>query len=143
MGMAVSCSVYASAFAGMSRAGLMVLNVHAGKPQCATCQAMHADTSADGVTTAAGKHMNLRVMRRAGKENMTLLNDAADKKDGKASSSSSSSWSEDDDEAVVKGGSAAGNASDVINVFTVASGHMYERLQKIMILSVIKNTKSR
>jgi len=33
--------------------------------------------------------------------------------------------------------------SDVINVFTVASGHMYERLQKIMILSVINNTKSR
>ncbi len=32
---------------------------------------------------------------------------------------------------------------DTINVFTVASGHMYERLQKIMILSVIKNTKSR
>jgi UDP-glucose:glycoprotein glucosyltransferase len=30
-----------------------------------------------------------------------------------------------------------------INVFTVASGHMYERLQKIMILSVIKNTKSK
>jgi len=32
---------------------------------------------------------------------------------------------------------------DVINVFTVASGHMYERLQKIMVLSVLKNTKSR
>ena len=30
---------------------------------------------------------------------------------------------------------------DVINVFTVASGHMYERLQKIMFLSVVKNTK--
>jgi len=32
---------------------------------------------------------------------------------------------------------------DVVNVFTVASGHMYERLQKIMMLSVIKNTRSR
>jgi UDP-glucose:glycoprotein glucosyltransferase len=30
---------------------------------------------------------------------------------------------------------------DVINVFTVASGHMYERLQKIMFLSVVKNTR--
>lgn len=28
-----------------------------------------------------------------------------------------------------------------LNIFTIASGHMYERLQKIMILSVIKNTK--
>jgi UDP-glucose:glycoprotein glucosyltransferase len=83
--------------------------------------------------------MNLRVMKRPGKENMTLLNDATDKKDGKTSSSSSSSWSEDEDTAVAKSGAA----SDVINVFTVASGHMYERLQKIMILSVIKNTKSR
>jgi len=32
---------------------------------------------------------------------------------------------------------------EVINIFTVASGHMYERLQKIMVLSVIKNTQSR
>jgi hypothetical protein len=30
---------------------------------------------------------------------------------------------------------------EVINVLTVASGHMYERLQKIMFLSVINNTK--
>jgi len=36
-----------------------------------------------------------------------------------------------------------GSEQDVINVFTVASGHMYERLQKIMILSVIKSTQSR
>ena len=28
-----------------------------------------------------------------------------------------------------------------MHVFTIASGHMYERLQKIMILSVIRNTK--
>ncbi len=32
---------------------------------------------------------------------------------------------------------------DVINVFTVASGHMYERLQKIMMLSVLNHTKSK
>ena len=28
-----------------------------------------------------------------------------------------------------------------MHVFTIASGHMYERLQKIMILSVVRNTK--
>jgi UDP-glucose:glycoprotein glucosyltransferase len=43
----------------------------------------------------------------------------------------------------VAASAAAAKESNVINVFTVASGHMYERLQKIMILSVIKNTKSR
>ena len=31
---------------------------------------------------------------------------------------------------------------DTIHIFSVASGHMYERLQKIMILSVIRNTRS-
>ena len=30
---------------------------------------------------------------------------------------------------------------DCIHIFTVASGHMYERLQKIMILSVLRTTK--
>ena len=32
---------------------------------------------------------------------------------------------------------------DVINIFSIASGHMYERLQKIMMLSVLRNTKQR
>ena len=31
---------------------------------------------------------------------------------------------------------------DTIHIFSVASGHMYERLQKIMILSVIRTTRS-
>ena len=31
---------------------------------------------------------------------------------------------------------------DPVNVFTIASGHMYERLQKIMILSVLRHTTS-
>jgi len=34
------------------------------------------------------------------------------------------------------------NTSEVVNIFTVASGHMYERLQKIMILSVLRHTTS-
>jgi hypothetical protein len=32
---------------------------------------------------------------------------------------------------------------EVINIFAIASGHMYERLQKIMMLSVLKHTKSK
>ena len=31
--------------------------------------------------------------------------------------------------------------SDTIHIFTVASGHMYERLQKIMVLSVLRHTR--
>jgi UDP-glucose:glycoprotein glucosyltransferase len=44
-------------------------------------------------------------------------------------------------EAAVEGSASAGGVGDVINVFTIASGHMYERLQKIMFLSVVNNTK--
>lgn len=36
-----------------------------------------------------------------------------------------------------------GGEGDVINIFSIASGHMYERLQKIMILSVLQHTKSK
>ena len=46
-----------------------------------------------------------------------------------------------------RGGRAAGSGlsaeedPDAIHIFTVASGHMYERLQKIMVLSVLRTTK--
>jgi Glucosyltransferase 24 len=50
-------------------------------------------------------------------------------------------------EADIRVAGAAGEAAkgeeadDRVHVFTVASGHMYERLQKIMVLSVLRNTK--
>lgn len=31
---------------------------------------------------------------------------------------------------------------DVINIFSLASGHLYERFLRIMMLSVLKNTKT-
>jgi len=33
--------------------------------------------------------------------------------------------------------------TEVINIFSLASGHMYERLMRIMMLSVIRNTKTK
>lgn len=33
-------------------------------------------------------------------------------------------------------------ADSTINIFSVASGHLYERFLRIMMLSVLKNTKS-
>lgn len=69
----------------------------------------------------AGKHLVLKVQKRAGKEAESLL-------------------PADAEAAASKGGK---KKYTTINVFTVASGHMYERLQKIMILSVIKNTKAK
>lgn len=39
------------------------------------------------------------------------------------------------------GGLSPEDDPDTIHIFSVASGHMYERLQKIMILSVTRNTR--
>lgn len=38
--------------------------------------------------------------------------------------------------------STSSEPSEVINVFSLASGHLYERFMKIMMVSVMKNTKS-
>jgi UDP-glucose:glycoprotein glucosyltransferase len=39
-------------------------------------------------------------------------------------------------------GSASENDAETINIFSVASGHLYERLLRIMMLSLLKHTKS-
>ena len=41
-----------------------------------------------------------------------------------------------------RGGGLKRSKTNTLNVFSVASGHLYERFLRIMILSVIKNTKS-
>lgn len=74
----------------------------------------------------------LKVQKRPGKEAESLL-PAADA-DSASSSSTAAAAAKKKQKKADYG---------TINVFTVASGHMYERLQKIMILSVIKNTKSK
>lgn len=108
----------------------------------------------------AGKHMSLKVRKRAGKERESLLRDK--KSDGTSMDDGAydlDDYSSEEEQQTqpsglwgslktsimgkVAGGSSKNNSDDVINVFTIASGHMYERLQKIMILSVIKNTKHR
>lgn len=71
----------------------------------------------------AGKHLLLKVQKRPDKASESLLPSA--------------------DSATAAGSKVAKADYGTINIFTVASGHMYERLQKIMILSVIKNTKSK
>jgi UDP-glucose:glycoprotein glucosyltransferase len=37
----------------------------------------------------------------------------------------------------------AHNEGSVINIFSIASGHMYERLQKIMMMSVLRHTRAK
>jgi UDP-glucose:glycoprotein glucosyltransferase len=88
--------------------------------------------------------IKLYVARKPGKEAEKLLEDSSEDAPtglgsiwdsfsfgGSSSSSSSSSSANKLDEIT----------DDTINIFSVASGHLYERLLRIMMISVLKNTK--
>ena len=86
------------------------------------------------VTSFAGASINLSVAKKAGKEDETLLGGDS----GSGGDVISSMWSS-------LTGSGGGGEPDggVINVFSVASGHLYERFLKVMIKSVLANTESK
>ncbi|KAF4392729.1 hypothetical protein F8388_010752 [Cannabis sativa] len=71
-----------------------------------------------------GKVVHMEVMKKKGKEHEKLL------------------VSDDDDSTDVddKEQGKGGRHGTTINIFSIASGHLYERFLKIMILSVLKNT---
>lgn len=76
--------------------------------------------------------LKLKVAKKAGKQQMDLL--SSDDDDNNAGlwnsiTSTFSSKSSDDDE-------------DKLNIFSLASGHLYERFIRIMMLSVLKHTKT-
>lgn len=84
--------------------------------------------------------IKLRVTKKSGKQNADLLGDDEDDSKSGIWNSIASSF----------GGGSSSPASDkkgvenseTINVFSVASGHLYERLLRIMMLSVLKHTTS-
>ncbi|QQP41205.1 Uncharacterized protein FKW44_015496, partial [Caligus rogercresseyi] len=71
--------------------------------------------------------IKLKVSKKAGKQHEDLLSAGGDKAQGGIGSSSDSSDEEE----------------DKLNIFCLASGHLYERLLKIMMLSTIRNTKAK
>lgn len=77
--------------------------------------------------------IKLRVTKKKGKEQADLLSDDEDGQSG-IWNSITSSFS----------GASSGdsNGAETINIFSVASGHLYERLLRIMMLSLMKHTKS-
>jgi hypothetical protein len=76
-----------------------------------------------------GPYLFLRVKKRRGKGKEPLL--VAPNGENGIMTSLSSLFS-----------TPQGDKNDTVHIFSVASGHMYERLLKIMILSVIKHTKA-
>lgn len=77
--------------------------------------------------------IRLRVSKKSDKQHMDLLTEADDKNSGGIWNSIASSFG---------GGEDSDVDDETINVFSVASGHLYERFIRIMMLSVLKHTKS-
>ncbi|XP_015109415.1 UDP-glucose:glycoprotein glucosyltransferase isoform X2 [Diachasma alloeum] len=75
--------------------------------------------------------LKLKVTKKSDKLDMDLLAEDDDKKSGIWNSISRTFGSDDAEEQEEK-----------INIFSLASGHLYERFLKIMMLSVLKHTKS-
>lgn len=77
--------------------------------------------------------LKVRVAKQPGKQNMELLGDESEEQGGLWSSITST----------FGGGSGSTEDEDeVVNIFSLASGHLYERFIRIMMLSVRKHTKS-
>jgi len=94
------------------------------------------------VDTLNGRHLALRLRKRPGMEGEDVLAEGggggwrAWLPGGRSTAVAPPSLGPD-------GRPPAEDDPDCIHIFTVASGHMYERLQKIMALSVLAHTKHR
>ncbi|CAG2166772.1 unnamed protein product [Oppiella nova] len=87
--------------------------------------------------------IKIRVNKKPGKQNEELLYDADDDDlDDMNSIWNSFTWSSSPTKKKDNKNVTADEESDRINVFSLATGHLYERLMRIMILSVLKNTKT-
>lgn len=108
-----------------------------------------------------GELLHLEVVKRKGKENEAVLGsdeDMDDEQDGHGGRKGKAGWNQN----LLKwatdllGGSKQSQATyseedgegrirqrqgETINIFSIASGHLYERFLKIMMLSVLKNTR--
>lgn len=76
--------------------------------------------------------LKVRVTKKPGMQSIDLLSDADEVSNTGIWSSIASTLT----------GSESSSDSDTINIFSVASGHLYERTLRIMMLSLLKHTKS-
>lgn len=89
--------------------------------------------------------IKIRVNKKSGKQNEELLYDSEnDKDDGSNSLWDSWNWggSKTDSKEASAPTQSEDEDSNRINIFSLASGHLYERLLRIMMISVLKNTKT-
>ncbi len=131
--------------------GVWHLNLREGRSDDIYTIASHDNTDSSTRTSQPviiairsfdARWVKVYVGRKPGKENEKLLEDSSDE----SAMGSGSIW-----DSFGFGGSPSPSPSssnkldeitdDTINIFSVASGHLYERLLRIMMISVLKNTK--
>lgn len=86
------------------------------------------------INSFKSKIVRIKVAKKPDKQNEKLLEDEEDEVQSGIWNSISSSFS---------GQKAEEDKDNTLNIFSVASGHLYERFLRIMMLSVLKNTKSK
>lgn len=86
--------------------------------------------------------IKVRVNKKPGKQNEELLFDSLDEDMDDNSIWNSFSWPSSGSKKESKPLDPEDPESKRINVFSLATGHLYERLLRIMIVSVLKNTKT-
>ncbi|XP_037075354.1 LOW QUALITY PROTEIN: UDP-glucose:glycoprotein glucosyltransferase 1-like [Pollicipes pollicipes] len=77
--------------------------------------------------------VKLRVAKKPGMEQLDLLSDETDESSGIWGSIKSTFGA---------GGGGSSGGEDRLNIFSLASGHLYERLMRIMMLGVLRHTKT-
>ncbi|CAF0760777.1 unnamed protein product [Didymodactylos carnosus] len=130
--------------------GVWVLNLREGRSSELYTITAHDNTDSStrttqpvivGIRSFDARWIKIYVTRTTGTENEKLLEDSDD-----SPSSGGSIW---DSFSFGSSVTTAGKSTkiddiddqDTLNIFSVASGHLYERLLRIMMLSVLKNTK--
>lgn len=93
----------------------------------------------------AGQNIGLKLRKKTGMEDEDVLSESPVGSDDSSIMGRAFSWfggmgAKLGPKSVATSGCE--HEDDPINIFTIASGHMYERLQKIMVLSVLKTTRS-
>lgn len=90
------------------------------------------------ITSFRSNVVKVKVSKKPGKADQELLFDGDADDDGANVGFWNDIWGGKKDTDLETGN----GSSDIINIFSLASGHLYERLLRIMMLSVMKHTKS-
>ena len=91
------------------------------------------------ITSFRSNVIKVKVSKRPGKADQELLFDGDTDDDDESTGFWNDIWG---GRKKSETGIESGSSGETINIFSLASGHLYERLLRIMMLSVLKHTKS-